>query len=157
MVLRSECHSCRPRPPQVPHNGQYLSCCTVVRGMQRNLFVVPREPVGSEEISELEAAAASDPAAKKKLIPLLHVSFGGCWEGGGLQGARRLVAERRHGMLAALQAQEHGQSLVGPLNPQPPLAMAPCPPACAQHTPRARSKPSPRSRRRCASCWPSTT
>lgn len=59
---------------QVPHNGQHLSCCTVVRGMQRNLFVVPREQVGSEEIAELEAAAASDPAAKKKLIPLLHVS-----------------------------------------------------------------------------------
>jgi hypothetical protein len=42
--------------------------------MQRNLLVVPREPVGSEEIAELEAAAATDPAAKKKLIPLLHVS-----------------------------------------------------------------------------------
>lgn len=59
---------------QVPHNGQHLSCCTVVRGMQRNLFVVPREQVGSEEIAELEAAATTDPAAKKKLIPLLHVS-----------------------------------------------------------------------------------
>ncbi|PRW60975.1 DNA polymerase alpha catalytic subunit [Chlorella sorokiniana] len=62
---------------KVPHNGQHLSCCTVVRGMQRNLFVVPREPVGSEEIAELEAAAASDPAAKKKLIPLLHQAFSG--------------------------------------------------------------------------------
>ena len=44
--------------------------------MQRNLLVVPREPVGSEEIAELEAAAATDPAAKKKLIPLLQVSGG---------------------------------------------------------------------------------
>ncbi len=72
---------------QVPHNGQHLSCCTVVRGMQRNLFVVPREPVGSEEIAELEAAAASDPAAKKKLIPLLHVSGQGgrVWERGRLR------------------------------------------------------------------------
>lgn len=59
---------------QVPLNGQHLSCCTVVRGMQRNIFVVPREEVGSEEIAVLEAQAATDPEARKKLIPLLHVS-----------------------------------------------------------------------------------
>ena len=53
--------------------------------MQRNLLVVPREPVGSEEIAELEAAAATDPAAKKKLIPLLHVSGG--WLAGFQSGA----------------------------------------------------------------------
>ncbi len=63
-----------PSLPQVPLSGQHLSCCTVVRGMQRNIFVVPREEVGGEEIGELEAQAATDPEAKKKLIPLLHVS-----------------------------------------------------------------------------------
>lgn len=59
----------------MPHNGQHVSCCTIVKGMQRNMFVVPREEVGGEEIAELEAQAATDPAAKKKLIPLLHVSI----------------------------------------------------------------------------------
>ena len=62
---------------KVPHKGQFVSCCTVVRGMQRNLFVVPRAAVGGEEIDALAAAAATDPAAKKQLIPLLHVSGGG--------------------------------------------------------------------------------
>lgn len=60
---------------KVPLNGQHLSCCTVVRGMQRNIFVVPREEVGSEEIAVLEAQAATDPEARKKLIPLLHQAF----------------------------------------------------------------------------------
>lgn len=63
-----------PPSPQVPLNGQHLSCCAVVRNMQRNVFVVPREPVGGEEIAAVAAEAAADPAAKKKLIPLLHVS-----------------------------------------------------------------------------------
>lgn len=63
-----------PSLPQVPLNGQHLSCCTVVRGMQRNIFVVPRMEVGGDEIAELETQAATDPEAKKKLIPLLHVS-----------------------------------------------------------------------------------
>jgi hypothetical protein len=44
-----------------------------VRGLQRNVFVVPREPVGGPEIDAAEAEAAADPAAKKKLVPLLHV------------------------------------------------------------------------------------
>lgn len=73
-------HPAAPRlPRQVTHNGQHMSCCAVVRGLQRNLFIVPREEVGSEEISRLEAAAATDPQAKKQLIPLLHVSGSACW------------------------------------------------------------------------------
>lgn len=61
---------------QVPHNGAHVSCCAVVRGMQRNLFAVPRTPVGSEEIAALDAAAAGgDAEAKRKLIPLLHVRW----------------------------------------------------------------------------------
>ncbi|PSC73303.1 DNA polymerase alpha catalytic subunit [Micractinium conductrix] len=60
---------------KVPLNGQHLSCCTVVRGMQRNLFVVPREAVGGEETNALEAAAAADPAAKKQLLAALHQAF----------------------------------------------------------------------------------
>lgn len=80
-------HPAAPRlPRQVAHNGQHLSCCAVVRGLQRNLFIVPREEVGSEEISRLEAAAATDPQAKKQLIPLLHVS-------GVLAGALEVVVE----------------------------------------------------------------
>lgn len=61
---------------KVPHNGHHLSCCTIVRGMQRNILVVPREEVGSQEIADLEAqVAAGDPEAKKRLIPLLHQAF----------------------------------------------------------------------------------
>ena len=58
----------------------------MVRGLQRNLFVVPRGEVGGPEIAAAEAAAQADPAAKKALIPLLHVSrlVGG---GAGLEGA----------------------------------------------------------------------
>ena len=59
---------------QVSQEGHHMSCCAVVRGLQRNLFVVPREEITSDEISHLEAAAATDPEARKKLIPLLHVS-----------------------------------------------------------------------------------
>jgi hypothetical protein len=44
--------------------------------MQRNIFVVPRKPVGGMDIAAAEAAAAADPAAKKELIKLLHVSCG---------------------------------------------------------------------------------
>ena len=57
----------------MPHNGAHVSCCAVVRGLQRNVFFVPREEVASPEIAALAAAAESDPAAKKQLIPLIHV------------------------------------------------------------------------------------
>lgn len=70
---------------QVAHNGGHASCCAVVRGMQRNLFVVPREEVGSQEITQLEAEAATSPEAGKKLIPLLHVRLSG--RGRGPRGA----------------------------------------------------------------------
>ena len=58
----------------MPHNGAHVSCCAVVRGLMRNVFFVPREEVASPEIAALAAAAESDPAAKKQLIPLIHVS-----------------------------------------------------------------------------------
>lgn len=56
--------------------GQYLSCCAVVKGMPRTLFFVPREPVGSSEISALhDAAQKGDAEAKKQLIPAVHAAF----------------------------------------------------------------------------------
>ncbi|KAI3432425.1 hypothetical protein D9Q98_003979 [Chlorella vulgaris] len=60
---------------KVLHQGQHVSCCTIVHNMQRNIFVVPRKPVGGMDIAAAEAAAAADPAAKKDLIKLLHEAF----------------------------------------------------------------------------------
>lgn len=122
---------------QVPHNGQHLSCCTVVRGMQRNIFVVPRQPVGGEDIAELAAAAATDPAAKKRLIPLLHVS-GVVWLGSGAMHARRVP------VLCCCSSQ-----LQLPAHRRPCTSRRPATPG--------RSKPFPRSRPRCGSCWRGTT
>ncbi len=54
-------------------NGKHASCCAVVHGLQRNLFVVPREDVSTPEIAALEERLESDPGARAALIPLLHV------------------------------------------------------------------------------------
>lgn len=145
------CHP-RPAPParqraQVPLNGQHLSCCTVVRGMQRNLFVVPREPVGSEEIAALDAAAAGgDAEAKRKLIPLLHVRES---EGAG-------AAARRRALPACWTCPAASLPAPAPCTLSPGVLLNPTPRRPAPILPPA-SKPLRTSRPRCASCWPSTT
>jgi DNA polymerase alpha subunit A len=61
-------------PTSAEPQAQHVSCCAVVRNIQRSVFFVPREEVGDEEIARLHAAAsAGDADAKKQLIPLLHV------------------------------------------------------------------------------------
>lgn len=83
-----------PSATQVPaaEPGKYVSCCAVVRGLQRNIFFVPREEIASPEIAALEEEAQTDPvAARKKLLPLVHVRWACRWhcrargwfEGGG--------------------------------------------------------------------------
>ncbi|KAL6785075.1 POLA1 [Auxenochlorella protothecoides x Auxenochlorella symbiontica] len=56
-------------------NGKHASCCAVVHGLQRNLFVVPREDVSTPEIAALEERLESDPGARAALIPLLHAAL----------------------------------------------------------------------------------
>lgn len=64
---------------QVPHEGQFLSCCAVVQGCQQNLFVVPRPEVlgpHAEELQQLATEAAADPSQKAALLTRVHVSSG---------------------------------------------------------------------------------
>lgn len=73
---------------QVPtSSGKHVSCCAVVRGLQRNLFVVPRDDVSTPEIAALEERLESDPGARAALLPLLHVRRRACgrdsFSGGG--------------------------------------------------------------------------
>ena len=61
----------------MPHEGQFLSCCAVVNGSARNLFVVPRPEVLAPHRESILAAvqeAAADPAAQGHLMRTLHVS-----------------------------------------------------------------------------------
>ena len=54
-------------------NNHYASCCAVVRGLNRNVFFVPREDMGTDpEIARLADLASTDTSAKKELIPRLH-------------------------------------------------------------------------------------
>ena len=60
----------------MPHEGQFLSCCAVVRGSTRNLFVVPRAAVLAPHRESIQAAvqeAAADPSTKGHLNKTLHV------------------------------------------------------------------------------------
>lgn len=62
---------------QVEHDGQYRSCCAVVKDLQRSVFFVPAPGVfGGEELASLEAAAAADAGdagARGALLRYLHV------------------------------------------------------------------------------------
>ena len=63
-------------PSQVPHEGQFLSCCAAVHGSARNLFVVPRPEVlepHRENILTAVQEAAADPSAQGHLMQTLHV------------------------------------------------------------------------------------
>ena len=65
-----------PSPSQVPHEGQFLSCCAVVGGSSRNLFVVPRAAVLAPHRESIQAAvqeAAADPSVQGHLMRTLHV------------------------------------------------------------------------------------
>jgi DNA polymerase alpha subunit A len=58
--------------------GQTVSCCAVVRGVPRCLFFVPREPVGTPEMSALRAAAeGGDAEARRALVPAAHAALAG--------------------------------------------------------------------------------
>lgn len=67
------CYGCN----QVEHEGQFRSCCTVVKGLQRSVFFVPAPGVfAGEELAALEAAAAADAGdagARGELLRHLHV------------------------------------------------------------------------------------
>ncbi len=61
---------------QVPHEGQFLSCCAVVAGVTRSLFVVPHPDVLAAHAEDIRAAqqeADADPATRGHLMKTLHV------------------------------------------------------------------------------------
>ncbi len=62
----------------MPHEGQFLSCCAVVGGVTRNLFVVPRPDVLEAHADDIQAAqheADADPTARGHLMKILHVRY----------------------------------------------------------------------------------
>ena len=61
---------------QVPHEGQFLSCCAVVAGVMRSLFVVPHPDVlaaAAEDIRAAQQEADADPTTRGHLVKTLHV------------------------------------------------------------------------------------
>lgn len=64
-----------PLPLQVPHEGNQLSCCAVVQGLQRSVFVVPKPGTfdTDAELEELQARAEGDASLKGPLMKRLHV------------------------------------------------------------------------------------
>jgi hypothetical protein len=74
---RCECNA------KVLHQGSQVSACAVVKGTQRNLFVVPTAGTfEDEDLKSLEEEADADPSMKGQLMKKLHVSCSppaGCW------------------------------------------------------------------------------
>ena len=64
-----------PLPLQVPHEGNQLSCCAAVQGLQRSVFVVPKPGTfdTDAELEELQARAEGDASLKGPLMKRLHV------------------------------------------------------------------------------------
>ena len=59
---------------QVPQGSTCVSCCAVIQGCQRCLFVVPKPGTfAGAELARLETEAAINPAAKAMLLQYLHV------------------------------------------------------------------------------------
>lgn len=59
---------------QVPQQGQFPSCCLVVKGCQRCIFIVPCPGTfQSAELAQLEAEASANPGAKGQLLRHVHV------------------------------------------------------------------------------------
>ena len=59
------------------HQGSQVSACALVKGTQRNLFVVPTSGTFEEEKEELKSLqeeADADPSMKGQLMKKLHVS-----------------------------------------------------------------------------------
>lgn len=60
---------------QVLHQGSQVSACAIVRGTQRNLFVVPSsDTFADEDLKSLQEEADADPSTKGQLMKKLHVS-----------------------------------------------------------------------------------
>ena len=60
---------------QVLHQGSQVSACAIVKGTQRNLFVVPTAGhFEDEDLKSLEEEADADPSMKGQLMKKLHVS-----------------------------------------------------------------------------------
>ena len=60
----------------MPHEGQFLSCCAVVTGVMRSLFVVPHPDVLAAHAEDIRAAqqeADADPTTRGHLMKTLHV------------------------------------------------------------------------------------
>ena len=61
---------------QVKHQGNQVSACAVVKGLQRNIFVVPSSEAlaDDEELKTLEKESEADPSLPKApLMKRLHV------------------------------------------------------------------------------------
>ena len=60
---------------QVLHQGSQVSACAIVKGTQRNLFVVPKaKSFEDDDLKTLEQEADADPSMKGQLMKKLHVS-----------------------------------------------------------------------------------
>ncbi|KAL3153857.1 hypothetical protein ABBQ32_013429 [Trebouxia sp. C0010 RCD-2024] len=58
---------------KVVHQGSQLSACAIVKGTQRNLFVVPSSnTLEEEDLKSLQEAADADPSMKGQLMKKLH-------------------------------------------------------------------------------------
>ena len=58
------------------HQGSQVSACAIVKGTQRNLFVVLTAGTFEEEdLKSLEEEADADPTMKGQLMKKLHVSY----------------------------------------------------------------------------------
>lgn len=59
---------------KVLHQGSQVSACAIVKGTQRNLFVVPTAGTfEDEDLKSLEEEADADPSMKGQLMKKLHV------------------------------------------------------------------------------------
>ena len=66
---------------QVKHQDNQVSACAVVRGLHRNLFVVPSSNAlaNDEELKTLERVREADPSQPKgPLMKRLHVKLPSC-------------------------------------------------------------------------------
>lgn len=86
----------------MPSEGnRHLSCCAIVRDMQRCVYFVPTPgsvPASNDpELVALEAAAAADPSAKGPLFKRLHVRFGSIHSTGHSSSGGRGPGEWREG------------------------------------------------------------
>lgn len=60
---------------QVLHQGSQVSACALVKGTQRNLFVVPTSHTfEDQDLKTLQEEADADPSVKGQLMKNLHVS-----------------------------------------------------------------------------------